>query len=165
VVGKGKIFTSPKFRNHIIKSPLRSTKMSSQDISSYVTHLPAFKVVICRFCKDCIPPNAPLRHYESNHTATKAHYVPTEIRHKIKDYMATLDLCDPGKIISPNRLIPELQIVEKGFVCNFPDCGACRTSEPGMRTHYYSHQKSIPKDFENWKETSLQTFFNGQNKK
>ena len=104
-------------------------------------------------------------HYESNHTATKAHPVPTEIRHKIRDYMATLDLCDPRKIIPPNRLIPELKIIEKGFVCNFPGCGACRTSEHSMRTHYYTHQKSIPKDFKDWEETSLQTFFDGQNKK
>ena len=44
-----------------------------------------------------------------------------EIRHKIVAYMTTLDLCDPRKIIPPNRLIPELKVIEKGYVCNFPD--------------------------------------------
>ena len=139
--------------------------MSFQDLNSYVTHLPEFKVILCRFCEGCIPPNDPLRHYELNHTAKKEHPVPMEIRHKVRDYMATLDLCDPSKVISPNRLIPELKIIEKGFVCNFPGCGACRTSEHGMRTHYYTHQKSIPKDFKDWEETSLQTFFDGHHKK
>ena len=47
--------------------------------------------------------------------------VPIEIHRKVRDYMTTLDLCDPDKIISPNRLIPGLKIIEKGFICNFPD--------------------------------------------
>jgi len=142
-----------------------SIKMSSQDISSYITHLPAFKVVVCCFCEGCIPPNAALRHYESNHTATKAHYVPTEIRHKIKDYMETLDLCDPDKVVSPDRLIPQLKIIREGLVCNFPGCGVCRTSGHGMRMHYYTHRKAIPKNFKDWEETSLQTFFEGYHQK
>jgi Orsellinic acid/F9775 biosynthesis cluster protein D len=84
--------------------------MSFQDINSYITHLPEFKVIICHFCESCIPPSEPLRHYELNHTATKEHAVPTAIRHKVRDYMATLDLCDPDKVVSPNRPVPNLYI-------------------------------------------------------
>jgi hypothetical protein len=79
--------------------------------------------------------------------------------------MATLDLYEPKKVIPPNRLVPQLKIIEEGYVCNFPGCGVCRTSEHGMRMHYYAHKKPIPKDFKDWDETSLQTFFDGRNKK
>ena len=79
--------------------------------------------------------------------------------------MATLNLCDPKKIISPNKLVPGLKIVKQGYVCNFPGCGDCRTSESGIRTHYYTHQKHIPKDFKDWKSTAIQTFFDGHNRK
>jgi hypothetical protein len=139
--------------------------MSSEQLSTYITHLPEFKVVVCRFCKWCIIPGDPLRHYESNHTAKKAHFVPVKIRHKIRDYMIMLDLCEPDKMISPNRLIPELRIINKGYICSFPDCRACGTSEKSMHTHYYAHQASIPKDFKNWEKTRLQTFFEGSHRK
>ena len=165
MVGGGKIFTSPKFRNHIIKSPLQSTKMSSYDIGSYVEHLPKFKVIVCRFCEECIPPKDPLSHYQLNHTATKEHPVSTEIRHKIRDYMATLNLCNPKNVVHPNRLVPQLKIIKEGYTCNFEGCGVCRTTSGGMRTHYYAHKKPIPKDFKDWKETSLQTFFEGYHQK
>ena len=135
--------------------------MSSQDISLYVAHLPEFKVVVCNFCEECIPPDAPVRHYESNHTAKSKHPVSVEIRHNVRDYMAILDLCDPDKVASPNRLVPQLEVIKKGLVCKFPDCGVCRTTPNSMRTHYYIHQKSISKEFKDWEETSLQTFFKG----
>ena len=149
----------------ITTSPPASIKMSSQDVDSYVTHLPEFKVVVCDFCKECIPPDVPVRHYELNHTATSAHPIPTEIRHKIRDYMATLDLYDPKMVISPNRFIPQLKIIGKGLVCKFPGCGACRTSPQSMRTHYYTHKDSISNDFKDWEETSFQSFFVGRHKK
>ena len=136
--------------------------MSFEQLNPSITYLPEFKVVVCRFCETCIPSNDPLRHYELNHTAKKTHYVPMGIRRKIREYMTTIDLCDLSKVISPNRLIPELKIVEKGFVCKFPDCDQCATSKSSMITHYYSHRKHIPKGFENWEETSLQTFFSGR---
>jgi hypothetical protein len=139
--------------------------MSFQDLNSYVTHLPEFKVVVCRFCEECIPPDNPLDHYESHHTATKEHPIPMEIRRKIQEYIAILNLCDPRKVILPNRHIPQLKISGNGYVCNFPGCGKCRTSEHGMRMHYYAHQKSVPKDFKNWEKTSFQTFFDGQNRR
>jgi hypothetical protein len=139
--------------------------MSFQHLSSYVTYLPIFRVIVCHFCKSCIPPNDPLRHYELNHTATKAHHIPMEIRLKIRDYMTTLDLCEPSDVISSNRLIPLLKVISKGFKCNFTGCEACRTSESSMRTHYYTHQEHIPKGFKNWESTALQTFFDGQHKK
>ena len=88
-----------------------------------------------------------------------------EIRRKVRDYMATVDLCDPSKVISPNRLVPGLKIIEKGFVCNFANCRACGTSDTSMRTHYYAHREHIPKDFKDWEETSVQTFFDGHHRK
>ena len=139
--------------------------MSLEQLNSYITHLPEFKVVSCRFCEFCIPPNDPLRHYELNHTAKKAHYVPIDIRYQVKDYMATLNLCELDKVVSPNRLVRGLKIVEKGYVCNFPGCGDCRTSESSMRTHYYSHREHIPKNFKDWESTAIQTFFDGRNRK
>ena len=139
--------------------------MSFQDIRSYIEHLPKFKVVVCRFCEECIPPNDPILHYELNHTATLEHPVQTEIRHKIRDYMTTLNLCEPKKVVHPNRFIPQLKISRKGYVCNFSGCGVCRSSEHGMRMHYYAHKKPIPKDFKDWEETSFQTFFVGQHHK
>jgi len=139
--------------------------MSSHDIDSHVDYLSEFKVVVCRFCEECIPPKDPVSHYQLNHTATKEHSVSTEIRHKIRDYMATLDLCDPKKVVHSNKLVPQLKIIKEGYVCLFPDCGVCRTTSGGMRTHYYAHKKRIPKDFKNWKKTSLQTFFEGHHQK
>lgn len=134
-------------------------------VQQYVTHLPVFRVVACHFCEACIPPKDPFRHYEDNHTAKKEHPVPMEVRRKIADYMATLNLCQPHEAIPPNTLIPELKVFKEGFICKFPNCGACSTSESSMRKHYYIHQKSVPKSYKNWESTSLQTFFDGQHKK
>jgi Orsellinic acid/F9775 biosynthesis cluster protein D len=139
--------------------------MSAQHLESYITHLPTFQVVVCRLCESCISPNNPLRHYEDNHTAKKAHPVPSKVRHEITNYMATLDLCQPKEVIHPHHFVPELKVIKNGFICNFPNCGRVCTSEESMRKHYYVHQKSIPKSYKNWESTCLQTFFNGQNKK
>src|SRR5215471_954742 len=152
------------------KSPPRHHEKSSINmtfgrLNSYITYLPEFKVVSCISCEYCNPPNDPVRHYQLNHTNKKAHYVPTDIRHDVRDYMATLNLCKPEDVVSPYRLVPGLKIIEKGFVCKFPGCRDCRTSEDGMRTHYYSHREHIPKDFKDWEPTALQTFFDGQHKK
>ena len=139
--------------------------MSVQDIESYITHLPILKVIICRPCEVCIPPNDPFRHYKDHHTAKKDYPVPMEVRYKIADYMATLNLCQPQEVVCPHNLVPELKVIEEGFECGFPGCGSCTTSEKSMRTHYYKHQEHIPKDFKNWEPTALQTFFDGQHKK
>ena len=134
-------------------------------MDSYITHLPIFKVIACNFCEICIPPKDPLRHYEDNHTAKKKYPVAMNIRRKIADYMATLDLCQPQDVPSSDILIPELKIIKNGFKCNFLGCNTCGTSEKSMRKHYYIHQKSVPNTFKNWESTSLQTFFDGQHKK
>jgi Orsellinic acid/F9775 biosynthesis cluster protein D len=138
--------------------------MSYKDIQPYITHLSAFQVVLCHFCKACIPPNDPLWHYKENHNAKKNHYIPVEIWDKIANYMATLDLCQPKEVYS-DSWVPELKVIKEGFRCNFPGCRDCQTSESSMRTHYYTHQECIPKDFKNWESTALQTFFDGQHKK
>jgi hypothetical protein len=145
--------------------PPISLQMSSQDISLYVEHLSEFKVIICNFCEECIPPNDPVRHYELHHTAKSVYPVSMEVHRNVRDYMATLDLCDPDKVVPPNRLVPQLKVIKKGLVCIFSGCGACRTTPHSMRTHYYTHQKSISKEFKDWEETSLQTFFEGQHRK
>jgi hypothetical protein len=163
-----KNFTPPTFHCQLVITHLSSstiTNMSSSDISSYIKYLPEFKVVVCLLCKECVSPNARLRHYEDNHAAKTEYFVEMEVRHRIRDYMATVDLCEPDKVVAPNRFIPELKIIGKGYICKFPQCGACRMSEHSMRTHYYSHKKSVPKDFKDWEETSLQTFFAGRNQK
>jgi orsellinic acid/F9775 biosynthesis protein OrsD len=139
--------------------------MSYQDIKSYVTHLPIFQVMVCRFCEVCIPPKDPFRHYKDNHTVKKNHYVPMAIRCKVAEYMTTLDLCHPQEVRTPDDRVSELKIIKKGFKCNFPGCNVCGVSEPGMRTHYYTHQKHIPIKFKNWEPTALQTFFDGQHRK
>lgn len=139
--------------------------MSYRDVKPYVTHLSAFGVIVCRFCEIGIPPKDPLRHYEKNHTAKKDHPVSMEVRRKIVDYMTTLNLRQPQEVTSPDYRVPELKVIEEGFICNFPECGTCATSEHSMRTHYYSHQKHIPKEFKNWKSTALQTFFEGHHRK
>jgi len=139
--------------------------MSHQEVKNYITYLPEFQVVVCHLCEIGIPPKNPLRHYEQNHTSKKDHPVAMEIRRKVAEYMATLDLLEPAKVISPRQLIPQLKVIKNGFICNFPGCGQCSTSESGMVTHYYTHQKHIPKGFKDWELTSLQTFFEGQNKK
>ncbi len=139
--------------------------MSYQDIKPYITHLPTFRVVTCRFCEVCIPPKDPLRHYKDNHAAKKEHYVPMETRLKIAELMLTLDLCQPQEVSTPGVRVSGLKIIKEGFKCNFVGCDACATSEPSMRTHYYSHQKSVPKGYKNWESTSLQTFFEGHHRK
>jgi len=107
-----------------------------------------------------------MRHYEDHHTAKKEHPVPTNIRHKIMEYMTTLDLCEPREVVCPSALVPELKIItEKGYVCRFVGCGKCATTEDSMVTHYYEHQSCIPKDFKDWEEASIQTFFDGKYKK
>ena len=142
-----------------------SQSMSYQDIKPYVTHLSIFRVVICRFCEICIPPKDSLDHYKRHHTINKNHYVPMEVRHKIVDYMATLDLCQPQEVNCLISHISELKVIKEGFKCNFQGCDVCGISEQSMRTHYYSHQKRIPMNFKNWESTALQTFFDGQHKK
>jgi len=139
--------------------------MSYQDITPYVTHLPTFQVMVCHFCKICIPPNDPLLHYKRHHTANKDHYVPMKVRHKIADYMATIDLRQPHEVITPHRKVIELKVIKEGFKCNFPSCRSCAISEQSMRTHYYTHQSHISKEFKDWESTALQTFFDGQHKK
>jgi len=136
-----------------------------QDIKSYITHFPILQVVVCRFCKICISSKDPLRHYKDNHTAKKDHHVSMEIRRKIADYMATLDLREPDKVICPRGPVPQLKVIKNGWVCNFAGCGQCSTSESGMLTHYYTHQKHIPKGFKDWESTSIQTFFEGHHRK
>jgi len=83
-----------------------------QDIKSYITHLPILQMMICRFCKICISPKNPLRHYKDNHTAKKDHHVSMEIRRKIADYMATLDLYEPDKVICPRGPVPQLKVIK-----------------------------------------------------
>jgi Orsellinic acid/F9775 biosynthesis cluster protein D len=139
--------------------------MSSHEVKNYTSYLPNFKVVVCRPCEICIPPKDPLRHYELNHTSKKDHPVPMEVRRKIAEYMATLELCEPQEVICPRERVPQLKVIRNGFICKFPGCGQCSTSESGMLTHYYIHQKHITKGFKDWEMTSLQTFFSGQNKK
>ena len=129
--------------------------MSFQEVKNHINHLPEFQVVICRFCEICIPPKDPLRHYERNHTSKKDHPVAMEVRRKIAEYMATLDLCEPHKIISPRQPIPQLKVIKNGWICNFPGCDQCSTSESGMLTHYYIHQKHILKGFKNWESIFL----------
>lgn len=139
--------------------------MSVQDITRYVTHIPTLKVVLCRFCKIGIPPNNPLRHYMDHHTASKEHPVSMDIRHKIAEYMATLDLCAPDQVIPPYEQIPELKVIENGWKCNFSDCRVCSISEDVIRKHYSEHQTSIPKGFKDWEQTAIQTIFDGSHKK
>ena len=139
--------------------------MTDQVIKSYVIHLPAFQVVVCCSCESCIPPKDPLDHFKRNHSSAKSHFVPMAVHRKIMAYMATLNLCDPHDVIRPDQVIPELKVIKNGFVCNFPGCGSCGISELSMRTHYYTHQNSVPKDFKGWEETSYQTFFDGIHKK
>jgi Orsellinic acid/F9775 biosynthesis cluster protein D len=139
--------------------------MSHQEVKNYITYLPEFQVVVCRFCEIGIPPKNPLRHYEQNHTSKKDHPVAMEIRRKVAEYMTTLDLLEPDKVISPRQSVPHLKTIEHGFICNFPGCDQCSTSESSMLTHYYTHQKHIPKGFKDWKSTSIQTFFEGHHRK
>jgi Orsellinic acid/F9775 biosynthesis cluster protein D len=139
--------------------------MSAHNLNSYIIHLPILQVVVCRFCEIGIPPKDPLNHYARHHTTSKEHPIPMEIRHKVAAYMETIDLCDPKEIVPPGMRIPQIKIIEEGWVCKFTDCCKCATSEGSMRTHYYAHQDHIPNDFKNWEETSLQTVFDGQNKK
>ena len=139
--------------------------MSLQEVKNYITYLPEFQVVVCRLCEICIPPKDPLRHYERNHTSKKDHPVAMKVRRKIAEYMATFDLYEPHNVISPRGSVPQLKVIKNGLICNFPGCDQCSTSENDMLTHYYTHQKHIPKGFKDWELTSLQTFFEDQNKK
>ena len=139
--------------------------MSHQDVKAYVTHLSAFRVVVCRFCEACISPGDPLRHYKDNHSAKKDHSVPMKMRHKIANYMTTLDLCQPKEVNLPDKRIPELKVIKEGLKCRFPECDDCTVSEESMRKHYYVHQTFVSKSFKNWESTSLQTFFDEQHKK
>src|SRR5271167_177401 len=139
--------------------------MTRQDLKSYITHLPAHQVVVCNTCEACIPTKDPIQHYRSNHTAKKDHPVSTEIRRKIADYMATLDLCDPDEVVPPYARIPELKVISDGYVCKYPGCHSCGTTSGSMRQHYYAHQDNVPNDFINWEPTALQTFFDGQHRK
>jgi hypothetical protein len=139
--------------------------MSFQEVKYYIIHLPEFQIVIYHPYEIDIPPKDPLRYYKQNHTTTKDHPISMEVRRKVEEYMTTLDLLEPDKIIAPRGLIQGLKVINNGWVCKFPGCGQCSTSESGMLTHYYTHQKHIPKDFKDWESTALQTFFDGQNKK
>jgi len=88
-----------------------------------------------------------------------------EVRRKVAEYMTTLDLLEPDKVISSHEPIPHLKIIEHGFICNFPGCGQCSTSDSGMLTHYYIHKKHISKEFKDWELTSIQTFFDDHHRK
>jgi hypothetical protein len=88
-----------------------------------------------------------------------------KIRHDIAAYMKTLDLGDPKDMIPPETGIRQIKIIEEGWVCNFPGCHKCATSEPSIRTHYYKHRDHVPKDFKDWEETPIQTVFEGYHRK
>jgi Orsellinic acid/F9775 biosynthesis cluster protein D len=139
--------------------------MSGQDITRYITHITTLRIILCRFYETTIPPNDPLRHYELYHTRAKEHPVSMEDRHKVAEYMATLDLCAPDQVKTPSERIPGLKIIEKGWKCNFSECKACSTSELGIRKHYYSHRESIPINFKDWEQTAIQTIFEGKHRK
>jgi len=139
--------------------------MSNQQFRPYVTYLTAFRAVLCRLCEICIPPNDPLRHYKDHHTAKHDHPIPMEIRHQIADYMATLNLCQPTEIIPPRTLVSGLKVFRDGFRCNFSGCKAGATTESSMRKHYYTHRHHIPKEFNDWEPSAVQTLFDGQHKK
>ena len=151
--------------NPLLCKPHTTSKMSAHSLDSYIIHLPTLQVVVCRFCGIGVLPKDPLDHYGRHHTSSKEYPIPMEIRHKIAAYMKTLDLCDPKEIIPPERRIPQIKIIEEGWMCKFPDCHKCATTEPSIRTHYYTHRNPIPNGFKNWEETSLQTIFDGQHKK
>jgi hypothetical protein len=135
--------------------------MTPTSLTKLIEYLPTFKVIVCRFCQVCIPPNAPLRHYRDNHRTNQEHPINTLVRDQIIEYMTTIDLCRPDQVISPQQSIPQLKQPKKGFICKWAGCEVCRTSESGMRTHYYAHIQHIPKEFKNWDITWVQTFFEG----
>ena len=139
--------------------------MSSEELKNYISYFSEFQVVVCRPCGSCISPKNPLRHYEQNHTSKKDYSVAMEIRRKVAEYMMTLDLVEPDKVISPRQPVPHLKIIQHGFVCNFSECGQCSISESSMLTHYYTHQKHITKGFKNWESTAIQTFFDDHHKR
>ena len=139
--------------------------ISLQEVKNYIVYLPEFQVIICHLCEICIPSKDSLWHYERNHISKKDHPVAMEVRRKIAEYMTIFDLCESHKIISSRESIPQLKVIKNGLICNFPGCDQCSTSESDMLTHYYTHQKHIPKGFKDWELTSLQTFFEDQNKK
>jgi hypothetical protein len=60
--------------------------------------------------------------------------IPMEIRRKIAEYMTTLDLLEPDKIISPRELVPHLKVIKNEWICKFRGCGQCSTSESGTIT-------------------------------
>jgi len=143
--------------------------MSSEEtIDSYVTHLPQFRVMVCLPCEACIPPKEPLRHYEYNHTSTMDFPIEMGVRRQVAEYMATLDLCQPKEVVPPNELVPQLDVIKKGYICNITSCGHCASTEDSMRTHCRNvHKISVPKSetHPDWRRTSLQTFFKGTHKK
>lgn len=121
--------------------------MSPQEVKNHITYLPEFQIVIYHLYEIYIPSKDPLQHYEQNHTSKKDHPIAMEVHRKIAEYMTTLDLCESHRIIFPRELIPQLKIIKNGWICNFPECDQYSISENDILTHYYTHQKYIPKDF------------------
>jgi hypothetical protein len=107
------------------------------DISEYVHHNEKYRVLICRQCKDGIPPSNVERHLRGDHKS-----IPIKTRNTIVEWASTLRLCEPSRVETPPEEegpIPYLELIEKGYQCRVENCRAYRSTLGGIERHSYTH--------------------------
>jgi hypothetical protein len=131
----------------------------SEIIRQYVTYLPNFHVIICRQCKFAIPSTYISRHFRNLHTK-----IPLATRQAIIDFADTVQIDEPRRVTIPHPEedpIDDLELIKKGFQCQFGDCTECSKTEPTMRQHCRDDHGWVKSAEQMWTVQAVQTFFQG----
>lgn len=131
----------------------------TETIQQYITYLPNFHVMICRQCKFAIPSTYISRHFRNLHTK-----IPLAMRQAIIDFANTVQMDEPCRVIVPGPEegpIDDLELIKKGYRCQFNGCMECSKKEATMTQHCRDYHGWIKSTEQMWTVQAVQTFFQG----
>ena len=118
-------------------------RMDMVDVNSFVTYVEEFKVLICRTCRHGLAAKGVSRHFQ-----WRRKLIPIEVRKRIVEFAARLDLKEAEEVKVPTGEVPAIEglNVVKGFECE--EChvlyGRVRSMEDHCRTrHGWQKSKGI----------------------
>ena len=141
--------------------------MSNPTLSSYISYLPNYHILICLSCQCCISPiNDGIRlHFRGKHKS-----IPLKTRNEIIEYTESVSLANPKDVTLPLSDIVPIEGLEvfSGWRCkeksvNNPSeiCRECYTTEISMEKHYRDDHGWTASKGMTWTRQSFQTFFRG----